>query len=263
MCILQSMNMNFVKVFLVLLFFLSLNILNSCGIINSLAGANINQEQFSNAREAKILEIRSQKALKLSQRLLQKDDFKNADIVIYLDKPFLNKIAKQYDSSKGWIDPVTNYTINYINVDLNNGSAIMSFGILAHNTKYNVDVNLVMDCLLTFELENNNLVTNIEPFNIVPQAKAGIFLKSTEGIIENLIKINLANLSKNFPPMKMPINFANNFSIAGTNTEIKEKVNMKILNPERKVSFSLKIKEILVFDTKVMVSINIENLGVK
>lgn len=250
------------KFFILIFLFLSFG-LNSCSLFKSFAGANINAEQFDKARQAKIYQIRSEKAKKLSDKLSQKEDFKNADIIVYLEKPLLVKIAKQYEGSKGWMDPQTNYTINSVNLELNNGSAIISFGLLAHNNKYNVDVNLLMDCLLTFELEKNDLVTNIEPFNIVPQAKAGLLLKSTEEIIENLVKINLGNLSKNFPPMKMPINFANNFNVAGTNTEIKDKVNMKIINPERKVNFSLKIKDILVFDTKVFVSMNIENLGVK
>lgn len=238
-------------------------ILQSCGIIKKIAGADIDPLQFDKAREAKVLEVQFLAATTLAKRLNEGKPLDNADINFYLSESFLNKIAQQYDSTEGWLDPSTSYKILNSKISLYNGSAIATLTMFAHNTSYNVDVMLSMDCLVTFKMLKNELEMSLEPFNISPIADAKGLLGGTDEIIENLIKINLANLSKNFPPLKIPLSFNNDFLLAKASINIKDKINMNVSYNDYPIKFNLKLDEILIFKDKVFVAMSIDKVEVR
>lgn len=241
----------------------SLFLLCSCSVIKKIAGADIDPVQFEKAREAKMLEIKLIAASNIAKRLNEGNPLENSDITFYLSEDFINKIARQYDSTEGWLDPSTNYKILSTKITLHNGSSIATLTMLAHNNSYNVDVYLSMDCIVAFKLQKNELEMTLEPFNIAPIANAKGLLGGTDEIIENLIKINLANLSKNFPPLKIPLSFSNEFLLPKTNLEIKDKVNMIVSYNDYLIKYNLKLNEILIFRGKVFVAMSIEKAEVK
>jgi hypothetical protein len=195
--------------------------------------------------------------------LSQNDPIDNADIQFILNESLLNKILKQYENCTGWLDEVTSYKINTIDLKLKNGVALVNMGLIAKNDKYSADVNLNLDCILALNLVNNEIVSELEPYNISPSVQINSLLSSANEIVENLIKINLANLSNSFPPLKIPVDFSNNFNIPGSITNIKEKVNMNVTNPQRNINYKLKLKEILFFENAALISLNVENIEVK
>jgi hypothetical protein len=237
--------------------------IEGCFILKKMTGSDIDPVQFQKAREAKMLEVKSQALTQLTNRLQQNNPIENSDITIYINQELLNKIAQQYVSATGWLDEATSYEIKSVNLILNSGSAIASLGLNAYNKTHNVRVDMTLDCIMTFEIVNNELTTKLEPFNISPSVTAGGILASADEIISNLIKINLANLNKNFPPLKIPINFANNVIISENKTDIRDKVNLSINSPKRSINYNFKIKEVLVFEGRLFISLNIENIEVK
>lgn len=237
--------------------------LPGCFLVKKIAGADIDAEQFQKAREAKMYEIKSKTSSVLLERLSKPDPISNADITFYLSEEFLNKVARQYNSTNGWLDESTPYTINSVDLKVNYGSAIASMGLKAKSNKYNVLVNLTMDCILNLELKGNELQLQMEPFNIAPAVDAKGLLSSADEIIQNLIKINLANISKSMPPISIPINIANQMAIPGSKTNIKDKVNLLVVNPERIIDYKMKIKEILFLENAAFVALNLEKAEVK
>lgn len=235
----------------------------SCSIIKKIAGADIDPVQFDKAREAKMTEQKFLASSALAKRLNEGNPFESADIGFFLSEAFLNKIAQQYNSSEGWLDPATSYKILDINLVLFNGSGIATLALLAHNNRYNVDVSLSMDCIVTFRMLKNELEMNLEPFNISPLADAKGLLGGTDEIIENLIKINLANLSKNFPPLKIPLSFSNDFLLQKSNLKIRDKVNMNVSYNDYPIKYNLKLNEILILRGKVFVAMSIDKVEVK
>jgi len=237
--------------------------LNGCFIAKKIAGADIDAEQFARAREAKMYEIRSVSSGNLARRIAKGDSFDNADITFYLSEDFLNKIAAGYNEASGWLDGSTPYLIKKVDIKLHNGSAIASVAMIAKNTKYNVDVFLTMDCILTFQAVGNDLALKMEPFNISPNVSTGALLSSAEEIIQNLIKINLANIGNSMPQIKIPMNIENKMYIPGSRTTIKDKVNLLVVSPQRELGYKLKITDILFFEKKTLVALNIEKVEVK
>ena len=236
---------------------------NSCFVAKNLAGANIDGESFAKAREAKIYAMRLSELEKLKAKAAKLPEYKNSDFTLYLNESLLNKIAKQYVGQKGWLDGATNYTINGVSLSLKNGCAIANMTMLAHNDKFNVDVDLVMDCLLALVTENNELLVKIEPFNISPNVSTGILLSGTGEIIENLIKLNVGKMSESLPKIAIPMAFDNPLTIAGTKMDIRENINMTILNPNRTLNYKIKIADVSFFEGKAMVALNFESAEVK
>jgi hypothetical protein len=234
-----------------------------CFLVKKIAGADIDQARFEKDREAKALEVQAKSLYVLKNRLSQANPIDEADITFYLSQDFLNKIVHQYDSSTGWLDKSVSFKINSVNLKLNDGSAIASLGMIAHHDPTNIDIDLMMDCLFMMELVNDDLICKLEPYNISPVVKGGGILASADEIISNLIKINLASLDKKFPPIKLPVNFQNQLDFPANKMEIKEKVNMIITNPQRIVRYKIKMKEILIFEGKAFVALNVENVEVK
>ena len=198
-------------------------VLSSCSIVQKISGTHIDPEQYEKAREAKMLALRLDAATKLSKKIEQNQIQDKADITIYLTESLLNQIVKQYESMPGWLDESTSYIIKKATINLFNGSAIVSLDLNAHNLSYDVNLELTLDCIMTIELQKNELIAKLEPYNVAPVVTAGGILSSTEDIIKNLIKKNLAELDKNFPPLKMPVDFSNSMDIAKSTFKVDRK----------------------------------------
>jgi hypothetical protein len=250
-----------ITIFVLVLF--SIISLSGCFLAKKIAGADIDNEQFDKAREAKVMAMRAQNLEILSRKLEKESSALNFDLVFSFSQDLLNRVVKQYDSTSGWFDNDTKYFIKNMNLKLVNGSAIVSIGMLAKSSKYNVDVDLITDCMLSFEISNNELALHLEPFNISPNVKAGGMLSSADELIKNLIKINLANLEKSLPQMKFPLVFNNKIPIRKNNIELKDKVNMAINIPESTISYKVKLKDVLCLSGSVLITMNIENVEVK
>jgi len=250
------------KLVLIPLLFITIFSINGC-FLKMIAGADIDAEQFKAAREAKMLEIKTKYSEILADKISKGALNDNSDITLSIGPSLINKIASQYDSTKGWLNPENSYIIKGIKTTFNYGSCIATINLTAHNYSYNVNVDLTLDCLITLEIINNELVMQFEPYNISPVVTAKGLLSSAEEVIANLIKINLANLNKNFPPVKIPISIKNYVNMQGTQISVTDKVNMLINSPSRNISYALSIKDILIFKEKVLVYVNTDNIEVK
>ena len=236
---------------------------NGCFIMKKIAGADIDEEQFDKAREAKILSLKASNLEILSKKLEKNSSFWNFDVVFVLNESLLNKIIHQYDSTSGWIDNETKYFIDKMLLKVENGSALVSIAMIVNSLKYNVDVNLITDCLLSLEISGNDLLIHLEPFNITPDVKTQGLLSSADELIKNLIKINLAELEKKLPQMKIPITFDNSVTIEKNSYEIKDKINMRIDVPKSNINYKLKLKDVICLEKSVLVTMNIEKVEVK
>jgi hypothetical protein len=236
--------------------------LNSCTVVKWTAGADIDSLQFAKSREAKMLDNRYKSTSKLLARLKSGEPTENADISFYLSPGLMKRILSQYNGSTGWLDGVTSYKILSLDLKLNYGSANVALNLDAHNDTYNVNVKLTMDCLLYLETANNQLFIRIEPYNISPAVNAGGLLGATEEIIANLIKINMADIGKQMPPLQVPVDFTNNIILPANNIIVKDKLNMSIQNPKTVINFKLKLKEVIIFNNAVFVAMNFDNMEV-
>lgn len=243
--------------------------LPGCFIIRPFAGANIDVDRLQKAREAKVLQIRRDGALKLQQRLASGDSLSNADLTFTFSEALLNKAAAQLDGSTGWMDSLTSYTIRSIRVKLYNGSAIATVNMAAFNHAYDVDVNLQMDCLLTFRLDGpkpgsaNMLAAQLEPFNVVPTVKAGGMISTFDGMIEDILTMKLSTMSDQLPPIQFPVDFNNQFPVQGNAVQVRSGMNMNITTPPQTLQYSLVVKEVQIFKEQLFVAMNIKSAGVK
>ncbi len=254
--------MNIKSLFTVVTFSLLLAGSHGCTIIKKLSGSDIDAEQFAKAREAKISEIRLKNLERLTARLQSGNDIYNSDFNFALSRDLITKIVRQYENSSSWLDEDTPYRIKTVSVELNNGSAIASLAIQAYNKFYKVNVNLVMDCLISVEPSGSDLEIKIEPFNISPNVKAGWTPEIFEEIIGDIIKLNLADIGNKLPPLKIPLDIENNFEIKGDDIVVKDKINLLINNPSRTINFKLRLQDVLIFSEAVFLSLNIDKVGV-
>jgi hypothetical protein len=238
-------------------------IFSSCSLFERVSGTYVDEEQFELARQAKIMSLQSESSAKLAQRISSGKPIEDGDIVFYISQDFLNKIVRQYETSSGWLDGSTSYVINRVKLVLQNGSAVASLSLTAHSDKYNVDVALVLDCLVLIESKEKELTIKLEPFNIAPDVSTGVVLGPAKKIIKNLILINLAKIGENMPPMKIPVDFSNQMQVPETKMNIKDKINLVVYSPPKNINTTFKLNEILIFDGKVLVSLNLENISIK
>lgn len=234
-----------------------------CFIIRPIAGANIDHHQLQKAREARVLEVRHDGAQRLSRRLDNGDPIENADLSFYFSESLLNKAAAQLDSVTGWIDSLTSYSIRSIRVKLYNGSAIATVSMAAYNHDYDVDVDLLMDCLLLFSIEGGKFYARLEPFNVVPTVKASGMISSVEGIIEDIVTMRLSSLGDNLPPIQFPVDFNNQFPVQANYVEVRTGMNMNITTPAQVLQYNLSLKEVLIFKEKLFIAMNVKKAGVK
>lgn len=232
-----------------------------CFILRPFAGANVDIEQLQKAREAKVLEARYDGAQRLSHRMENNDSINNADLTFYFSESLLNKTASQLDSTTGWLDSLTSYSIRSIRVKLYNGSAIATLALAAFNHEYDVDVNLLMDCILSFKIDGGKFYAILEPFNVVPNIKAGGMIGSFDGIIKDIVTLKLSTLSDNFPPIQFPVDFNNQFPLQGSLVEVRNGMNMNISTPPHTLKYSLALKEVLIFKEKLFLAMNVKKVG--
>ena len=255
-------NCSALRFLFVICFLLSGIFLQGCFIVRPFAGANIDIEQLQKAREAKVLEIRRDGAVALSHRLANGDSISNTDLCFYFSESLLNKAASQLDSTTGWLDSLTSYAIRSIRVKLYNGSAIATISMAAFSHEYDVNVNLLMDCILVFTVDSNKIFAKLEPFNVVPNVKASGMIASLEGIIEDMVTMKLSTLSDYLPPIQFPVDFNNQFPVQGNSVQVRTGINMNIATQPHTLRYSLALKEVLIFKEKLFVAMNVKKVGV-
>lgn len=235
---------------------------SGCFILRPVAGANIDIEQLQKAREAKVLEVRLAGAERLSQRMAKGDSVGNADLTFYFSEALLNKASSQLDGATGWIDSLTSYNIHSIRVKLYNGSSIATVSLSAFNHEYDVDVNLLMDCVLSFKIDSGKFYATLEPFNVVPNVKAGGMIGQFDGIIQDIVTLKLSTLSDNLPPIQFPVDFNNQFPVQANSVQIRTGMNMNVSTPAHILKYSLALKEVLIFKEKLFLAMNVKKVGV-
>lgn len=238
-------------------------ILSGCSVLRTITGSDIDPDRFDKARQARMLEVRQQAALHLAERLISGDPVDNGDVTLYINQEGVGKFVQQYIGTNGWIDSHTRYIIRNATVQLFNGSAIMSLDLFVHSDKYSTDVELVMDCILSFRIVNDELEALVEPFNISPKVTAEGVLSHFEDILADIIKVRLARLSKDIPPIRFPIDYSSSIPMESVNTSIRTKVNMSIQSPRRLINSRFILKEVLVFNRCIVISMDINKLSVK
>lgn len=245
-----------------ILLFCIIPLVSGCTLVEMITGANFDPDQFALYRQSKIKELQLKSAKILNERLEKNSSLKEADMVITLNEGILNKLLDQYENATGLLDKDTEYLIKDVKLSLLNGVAIASINLLAHNEKFDVNVDLLMDCLIMIQSQDNDLALKLEPFNITPVIETKGVYNSAKGIINKLIKLNLGEISKKLPKINIPVNIDNEVAIKGSKTEIKSKINLTIDNPDRKIQYKLTIKEILFLRDKVLVSLNLNKIKV-
>lgn len=236
--------------------------LSGCSVFEYIVGVGFDAEQFEKARESKILELQYKSAQKLEKRMTDNSRIFESDFNVILDESFLNKFLDKYENASGLLDESTDYIIKDIKAELFNGSAIASVKLSAHNSSHNVDVILIMDCLILIEQEKQDLVLKIEPFNIAPTTVTKGLYFAVKETINKIIKLNLGNLNNNLPPLKIPLNIQDKIVILGTKNDIASKINLTLNNPKRLVKYNLKIKDILFLEGKIIVGLDLDKIEV-
>ena len=238
-------------------------ILQSCSIVRQIAGADIDSGQFLWDRRAKAAEHRFNSARVLSDRLNRQPSADNSDITVMLSPEAIDKVLKQYENSTGWIDESTSYTIRMVKAVLYMGSADAQMLIDARNSKYDVDVELQMNCMLSLIPKDSKIYISLEPYDISPYVKPGGIVSSVaDDIVSDMIKVNLAGLGKQFPDLQLPLDFTNTFLIDKSETIVRDKLNLSINFPKRTIDYNFKLKEVLVFDTGVFISMALDKMEV-
>lgn len=247
--------------FALILFFF---VLNACSIINKFVGADVDPEQFDLARKARMLEVQSTAIEKQLNYIAKSNNILKSDFVFKIKDSLLNKLAEQYEGIGGWLDTENSFIIKSTKIAFEFGSASGSIALIARNHKYNLDVHLVSDCIIELEksesADKSNSIPKVRmkliPYNInVDVSSTGVFAYFKE-IVRNLVKINLANLENNLPPIEIPIEFQTNVEIPSINYINKEKVNFILFTEKRKIMINIKIKDILFFDGFAVITAN-------
>ncbi len=233
-----------------------------CFIIRPFTGASVDFDQLQKAREAKVLQVRHEGADRLSKRLAKSDPIDNADIAFYFSEGLLNKAASQLDNTTGWLDSNTSYNIKSIRVTLYNGSAIATINMAAYNHDYDVDVGLLMDCILAFKIDSEKFYAVLEPFNVVPSVRASGIISSFEGIIGDALTMKLSSLSENLPPIQFPVDFNNQFPVQAGTAQVRSGINMDVSTPAQTLLYKLALKEVLIFRGKLFLAMNVKHAGV-
>lgn len=237
--------------------------LQGCTVVRTMAGANVDHEQYAKAREAASLETRYRGALRLADRLQKGKDPADADIVLQLQEDFLVRTLQQLRGRQGWLDAETSYRIDSVAAEMHPGSALVTLNLLARNGAYGVDVRLLMDCRLALIPDGDAIVLEIEPYNVTPAATAGGMLSAATELIEDVIRVKLGTMKDQFPPMRLPMGFDDQIAIDGTSSKVKGKPNLVINAPRRIIDYKLRVADVLLFDKVALVGINLESIEVR
>ncbi len=228
-----------------------------------MAGADVDVEQLSKAREAAVMKVRYEAAQELSITLADRQHDDAGDMSLSLSEGALNKAAVQLDSASGWLDSATTYRIQHTSIAVHNGSAIATITLSAHNSEQNVDVDMLLDCLVTLRIEKGVLKARLEPFNIAPEVTAHGLKKIVSGIIRDVISIRLSSIAGSLPAIEMPIELRNHLTIPGNDMHIERGLNMNIHIPERTLSYDMTIQDVRFLEKKVFISFALSKIGVK
>ncbi len=247
---------------LTVIFLLTTLLLPGCFIVRKIAGADVDPVQYLIAREAVITKLKFKATSELTKRLTNGNPIDDADILIYLSEKLINNLAAQYIGTSGWLDESTSFSIDSVNVIIENGVAVASLAGIADNHEYGVGAAIALDCLLNINREKDDLLLTLEPFNITPVVRAGFLLSPAEDIIKDLLLVNLGELSKQFPGIKIPLDFHNKIFVDESKVRVKDKINLSIVNPERIVYYKMNLKEILFFKGKVFISLDLKDVNI-
>ncbi len=234
-----------------------------CAVVRSMAGGNIDLEQFAAAREAVMMDVRMRGAEHLARRLQRPPAPEEADLLVTISEAGVRKAVQALVGVPGWLDAQTSYVIDSIDVHLRNGSGVLTLILRAHSTAYDVDVALAMDCALMLGMKDGELMAGYEPFNIAPVVKAGGLLSAAEDVIRDVIRVQLARMSRDIPPVKFPVDFTNQMSLEATTVEVRSKVNLDISSPRRVINYGVKVREVLMFDGRMLVALDMTKTEVK
>lgn len=237
-------------------------LIQSCTLVHKIAGIDVDQQQFDAARSAKILEVKMQAADRLIKDFDEIDEMLDSDLIIYIHSDIFNQILNQYEGRSSWLDKNTSYKIVRADIELNNGTALAKFDLICNYVPADITVKLTADCIIDFINRDTSLFFRFEPFNITPVADAG-FLSLTESTIENIIKINLANLSDNLDMIKLPLELNNKMIIDKSDIAVRDIVNLDLHLPQRVIDYKLKIRKFLVLRERLMVVINLDKMEVR
>jgi hypothetical protein len=237
--------------------FLAGMLLQGCALVKSIAGANIDRERYAFAREAAMLETRHIAALRLNERLQRGFSIDDADAALILSEQLVADAMQQLRGRRGWLDRNMPYTIDSIAAVLHHGSASASMKLSVRSEAQNVNVLLIMDCVLAFVPRGNDLLIEMDPFNVQPAVQAPGLLSVAEELIEDVIRVKLGSMKEEFPPVLMPLSFDDVFTIDGAKSEVRSKVNLVLDSPRRMLAYKLRIADLLVFDEMVVLTLNL------
>lgn len=235
-------------------------LLQGCALVKSIAGGNIDRERYALAREAAMLETRHVAALRLNERLQRGFNGDDADATLILSEQLVADAMLQLRGRKGWLDRSMPYTIDSIATVLHHGSATASLRLSVRSEDHDMNVLLLMDCILAFVPNGNELLIEMDPFNVQPAVQAPGLLSVAEELIEDVIRVKLGTMKENFPPVLMPLSFDDVFTIDGSRNEVRSNVNIVLDAPRRMLAYELRVEDLLVFDEMVVLTINLGNV---
>lgn len=234
-----------------------------CSVVRSVTGTEVDAERFANAREAQALALRVEKAMELASYLETNDPYDNGSMTVQLGSRFLNHIAQWYKGKKGRLDEDTRYTVDSISVALHHGSATATLALTAKHESYGIELGLFMDCQVLIEKAGEKLKFILEPYNIRPVVESTGFLVGTATMIENIVKMKLANLADDFPPLTLPLVFENRMELDNQHFSVRKQINMDISIPRRAIDYQYSISDILLMREAVFVILTLDKVDVR
>ncbi len=233
-----------------------------CFAVRPIAGVDVDLERLAKAREATVMSVRHEAVRELAVRLGDLRRIDAADMSLSITEAALNKAAVQLDSASGWLDSLTTYRIRHTAMAVHNGSAIATITLAAHSMEHDIDVDMVMDCLVTLRIENGVLKAHLEPFNIAPEVTARGFKKLASGIIRDLISIRMSTMAESLPAIEMPIDLHNHMTLEGRDVSVRNGLNTDVHIGERRLSYDMVIRDVLCFERSIYISFALTKIGV-
>ncbi len=230
--------------------------------MKSLAGANVDPEQFALARQARMMEVQARNAERLVTKS-RNESRSTTEGTLLLRESFLATMAQQYVGARGRLDDATTYVVDSVRVSVLDGSSLATLILTAVNTRYDVTVRLAMDCILSFDIARDTLSLSIEPFNITPIVEAGGVLSVADELIRDILKVKLARMSEEYPPLMMPVRFSNSMVVPASSVPVRQKINLEVDSSERRLSWDLRITDITFYRGIAVITFSFDSLEVK
>jgi hypothetical protein len=234
-----------------------------CSVVRTLAGADFDAEQLDKAREAAMMQVRADGAKQLAARLSRTDRVDDADIVVVFGQRFVQRAAQQLVGARGWLDPATSYVIDSVMMSLRPGAAIATLRLRAHQDTYGVDVDMMLDCIMSYRTMGRELLCVLEPYHIAPAVSTGALLSGVKDVIRDVITIRVASLSRDIPPMKFPLDITSQYAVEGGTVAVRNGINLDLFSPRRLVECELTIKDALIMEDAFVLGLNVKRAEVK